>query len=99
MDKARVCKNEKDVKREVKLILDLIGAFYFMPPANAFGRAGISDIIGLHNGKFFAIETKFGHNKPTPLQLKFGELVTTHGGLFIVINEANLGEAWEVAKW
>lgn len=96
MDRKSIIKDEAGVKKEVKMILDLIGAFYFMPPAGAFGRSGISDIIGVHKGKFFAIETKFGKNTPTPMQLRFGAKVMEHGGMFMVINETNLGDAWMV---
>lgn len=89
MSKAIVFASEADVKRAVKKILDELGAFYFMPPSGAFGRSGISDIVGLKNGKFFAIETKFGKNMPTPMQLKFGEKVMAHGGLFMWVNDTN----------
>jgi len=71
-------------------MLDEMGAFYFMPPSGAFGRSGISDFIGLHNGRFFAFETKFGKNTPTAMQLRFGMAVQAHGGTFLVINETTL---------
>ena len=89
MSKAIVFASEADVKRAVKKILEELGCFYFMPPSGAFGRTGISDFIGLKNGKFFAIETKFGRNMPTPMQLRFGEHVTEHGGLFMWVNDTN----------
>ena len=90
MSKVNVCKNEGDVKRKVKELLDDVGAFYFMPPANGYGRVGISDIIAIKDGRVIAIETKFGYNKPTPMQVKFGEQVTSAGGVFLVINENNI---------
>ena len=90
MSKANVFASEADVKRVVKEMLEEMGAFYFMPPSGAFGRSGISDFIGLHNGKFFAIETKFGKNTPTAMQLRFGAAVEAHGGVFLVVNETNL---------
>lgn len=96
MDRRIVCTSESDVKKEVKIILDLIGAFYFMPAAGAFGKSGTSDFIGTHCGKFFAIETKFGRNTPTPMQLRFGDAVLRHGGLFLIVNESNLGDTWRV---
>jgi len=89
VSKAIVFASEADVKHAVKKILDELGCFYFMPPSGAFGRSGISDFLGLKNGKFFAIETKFGSNKPTPQQLKFGEKVMAHGGIFVWVNETN----------
>lgn len=90
MGKVTVCTSEAHVKREVAKRLDQIGAFYFMPSASAFGKAGVSDFIGLYKGRFFAIETKFGSNKPTPLQVRFIEQVIEHGGYAMVINERNL---------
>jgi hypothetical protein len=96
VSKANVFASEADVKREVKRILDRIGAFYFMPPSGAFGRTGISDFIGVHRGKFFAIETKFGRNSATTMQLRFGMNVQTHGGVFMVVNETNLEDVQDL---
>jgi Holliday junction resolvase len=84
--------NEAGVKREVKRLLKKYGWYYWMPPANAFGRAGIADFNAVHNGRFLAIETKFGSNRPTPLQQQFLDSIAAHGGLAIVITERNLGE-------
>jgi hypothetical protein len=56
---------EAHVKDDMKALLDRFGWFWFMPPANAYGKSGISDIIALKRGTFMAIETKFGSNKPT----------------------------------
>lgn len=81
--------DEKGVKRLVKRALGKGNVFHFMPPANAFGRSGISDILAVHNGRFAAIETKYSYNKPTPHQLAFGESVKKAGGWFVVINEDN----------
>jgi hypothetical protein len=91
-----VFESEADVKRAVKRILDRIGAFYFMPPSGAFGRTGISDFIGVHRGKFFAIETKFGRNPVTAMQMRFGMNVQTHGGVFMVVNETNLEDVQDL---
>ncbi len=50
---------EKAVKDDVKSFLDQLDCcFYFMPSAGVFGIVGISDIIGLCNGRFFALEVK-----------------------------------------
>ena len=82
--------NEKDVKRVVRRVLKELGVFAFMPPANAYGKVGISDILAVGNGKAIAIETKFGRNKPTINQIKFGNAWTNAGGLFLVVNERNI---------
>jgi hypothetical protein len=82
--------NEAHVKREVKKILDKYGHFWFMPPANGYGRSGIADIISVHRAIFFAIETKFGKNKPTPMQIGFLASVRAEGGYAFVVNEERL---------
>ena len=84
--------NEDGVKRAVKKLLVKYGWFFWMPPANAFGRSGISDFHALKQGKFMAIETKYGYNKPTPLQQQFLKDVMRNDGHVLVVNENNLDE-------
>jgi Holliday junction resolvase len=83
---------EVKVKNRVKKILDDAGAYYFMPPANGFGRAGIPDIIGCHKGLFFAVECKAGKNIPTALQEREIRKIIGTGGCAWVINENNVDE-------
>ena len=82
--------NEDAVKRVVRRILDYYKVFHFMPPANSYGKSGISDILALSNGRFIAIECKYKYNKPTAQQLEYGKSVEEGGGLFVVVNEKNL---------
>lgn len=84
--------NEAGVKREVKKLLAKYGWHYWMPPSNAFGRAGIADFNAVRDGRFLAIETKYGSNKPTPLQQRFLNEIEAHGGLAMVVTERNLDE-------
>lgn len=86
---------EKDVKEEVKKLLTKHGWYYWMPPANAFGRGGISDFHALRNGVFLAIETKAGmrltgRHAPTVLQVRFIKAIRENGGRAMVVNESNL---------
>jgi len=83
--------NEGDVKRAVKKLLDADKWFWWMPPANGFGKAGISDINAIKSGVFMAIETKFGSNKPTPLQIGFLNSVRSESGFAFVVNEKRIG--------
>lgn len=53
---------------------------HFFKVADRF-TSGISDIIGVVNGKFIAIELKVGYNKPTKLQEMFITLITKAGGV------------------
>ena len=83
-------KKEADVKRRVKEILKELGAWYFMPVPSGYGVMGIPDFIVCHKGKFIAIETKFGKNKPTKWQdIRLRE-IDEHYGLSLVINERNV---------
>lgn len=82
-------RNEKDVKKRVKAILDKHLWFWFSPPASAYGKSGISDILATKSGTFMAIETKFGYNKPTPLQVAFLNSIRAEDGFGFVVNEKN----------
>ena len=83
-------KNEGDVKKAVKKILKEAGWFFWMPPANAYGRSGIADINAVKDGLLLVVETKFGDNKPTPLQAMFLKDVHEAGGLAWVVRETSL---------
>lgn len=83
-------KNERDVKRAVKALLDKYDWFWFMPPANGYGSSGISDFIAVWSGTFMAIETKFGSNKPTPLQIGFLNSIRAADGFAFVVNDKNI---------
>lgn len=83
---------EGKVKARIKAILSELGAYYFMPPANGFGRAGVPDIVGCLNGRFFAIEAKAGKGKTTALQERELKKIKEAGGLALVVNEENLNE-------
>lgn len=83
----KIFTTEKDVKASVKKLLDKHGWFWWMPPANGFGRAGIADINALKSGVFLAIETKFGTRKPSPMQIGFLNSVKAEDGFAFVVNE------------
>jgi Holliday junction resolvase len=85
---------EKKVKDKVKAVLDSEGVYYFMPPANGYGRAGIPDIIACVNGLFFAIETKANGNKPTALQIREIEAIRRNNGVAVVVDETN----WDMVR-
>ena len=89
-------KNEKGVKARVKVLLDKFGWFWWMPPANGFGKGGISDFNALKNGVFLAVETKFGTNKPTALQVGYCHSIQAEKGFAFCVNERNLAwfETW-----
>lgn len=84
-------KSEKDVKREVKRLLDKYNFFWWMPAANGYGKAGVSDFNAMRSGgTFMAIETKFGSNKATPLQKAYLESIQSCDGLAFVVSDKNI---------
>jgi hypothetical protein len=95
----RTYTKEKDVKLEVKKMLDKHGYFWWMPPANGYGKAGVSDFNALKDGVFIAIEAKFGTNKPSPQQKAFCQSVLAESGFAFVVNEKNIAllETWMFA--
>jgi len=83
---------EVKVKARVRAILDALGIYYFMPPANGYGRQGIPDIIGCMDGRFIAIECKAGKGQLTELQKRELEKIMHADGLTFVAREDNLEE-------
>ena len=81
---------ERKVKDKVTALLKQYNAYFFSPPSNGFGRAGIPDIIGCLHGRYIAIECKAGNNKPTQLQLRELELTHRAGGVALIIHEHNI---------
>lgn len=81
---------EAKVKKQIKQILEELKCYYFMPPANGYGRAGIPDFVGCLNGRFIAIEAKAGKGRTTALQDREMEKIEASGGFVMVVNENNL---------
>ena len=90
---------EAKVKAKVRRILDELDIYYFFPPANGYGRAGIPDVIGCVNGRFIAIECKAGKNTTTALQERELQRITDAGGFAMVVNEENIEELKEELLW
>lgn len=89
-------RNERDVKARIKQLLKQHGWFFWMPPANGYGKTGIADINALKAGVFLVIEAKFDKNTPTPMQKAFLQSIMAEGGFAFVINEKNI--EW-LEKW
>ena len=88
-------KNEGDVKKLVKKVMHEYleaGLWYFMPPANGYGRSGIPDFVGCFKGHFFAIETKFGGNSLTANQLKEVSAIKYCGGEMWVVHDSTIDD-------
>jgi Holliday junction resolvase len=89
---------EWKVKRAVRLMLDKLGAYHFMPPANGFGRAGIPDIIACIDGHFIAIECKAGKGQTTALQDRELNAILNAGGTTYIARENNIDELQQLLR-
>ncbi len=86
-------KNEGDVKKIVKKTLaGTDRCWWFMPPANGYGRAGIPDFVGWVNGMPFAVETKFGKGVTTANQNREINDATHAGGEVWIVRETNVDQ-------
>lgn len=87
---------EGDVKENVKRVLSSIhNCWWFMPPANGYGRAGIPDFIGSVNGHLFGVETKFGKGELTAMQaMEINKIMSSNGRVWVV-RETNFSD-WHI---
>jgi hypothetical protein len=78
-------KSEAEVTREVKRYLDsLTCCWYFKVHGGPLQLAGVPDIVGVHRGRFFAIELKEENpngRKSTRLQEKRMQDIRDAGGI------------------
>ena len=81
---------EAKVKKKATTILKDAGAYYFYPVTGGYGNSGVPDIVACYKGRFIGIECKAGKNKPTALQEKNLNSISSNGGVALVINENNL---------
>lgn len=86
-----IIRNEKGVKDHVKKLLTTHDWFWWMPPANGFGKVGISDVQAIKAGVFMSVETKYGDNKLTHHQRAFLESVNAESGFGFVVSEKTIG--------
>lgn len=75
---------ESIVKKEVRALLDSVGAWRFAPSMNGYGRHGIPDDISCYRGYFLAVEEKAEHGKLTVWQAKEIDAINAAGGIAIV---------------
>lgn len=92
----RAMKKEEHVKENIKDVLRSVGdkCYWFMPPANGFGRAGIPDFVGWVEGQAFAIEAKFGSNDCSAHQLLEIDASKRAGAKVWIVRETTI-EQWE----
>jgi hypothetical protein len=91
---------EAKVKQKCIETIKKYGAYYFMPPANGYGRGGIPDIVGCFRGYFFGVECKAGYNKTTPIQdRELAAIQQARGAAFVIREDTvDLLEQWLLEK-
>jgi hypothetical protein len=82
---------ESKVKAKVKLVLNMLGAYYTSPLTGGFGNSGVPDILCCYNGWFIGIECKANGGKPTRLQQMHLNGIERQGGIALLIDEHNVG--------
>ena len=88
---------EGKVKAKVVRLLNKYKAWYCFPATHGYGKPGVPDIIGTHEGWFFGVEVKrTSKQHPTPPQALQLELIKDSGGMAMVIHCDNLCqlESW-----
>jgi hypothetical protein len=90
-----VYRNEGDVKKQVKKLLDKHRWFWWMPPGSAYGDNTV-DFMAYRAGVFMVIETKFGKRRLTTLQRGFLTSIQAESGYAFVVYEHRL--VW-LAAW
>jgi hypothetical protein len=89
-------KNEADVKKIVKDVLkDADLCWWFMPPANGYGRSGIPDFVGCVNGYMFAVETKYGKGTTTANQEREIAALIRSGAKVWIVRETSV-DVWAI---
>lgn len=76
---------EGRLKEAARKYLDAIGCWYFFPPGNGYGRAGIPDIVICWKGRFYAPELKVHPNKPSKYQEREIAGINLAGGNSFVV--------------
>jgi len=66
-------------------VYDPVGKCY-RKQTSKLAYKGISDVMGVYNGTFYAIEVKSSIGKPTSEQIAFGQQVELAGGIFMLVN-------------
>ena len=72
---------EKEITQSIRMLLRTFGIFHWKVWQGLGSQKGVSDIIGIHDGKFFAIEIKTKKGRVNIDQKHFIDMVNMNGGI------------------
>ena len=75
---------EKEVTKQIRRLLKSIGVFHWKQIGALGLPKGISDILGIYEGRFLAIEVKRPGGRLSQYQKEFLKRVRDEGGIAIV---------------
>lgn len=84
--------NETNVKNSIKRILDGLNCYHIPYIPGSMGVSGVPDILCCCDGRFLAIEVKYGKGKTRPLQDYHINLINKAGGYAFVVRDSNLSD-------
>ena len=97
MAKERNYPLEREVKKQIKALLDQYNAYWLMPVTFGYGASGHPDFIGVANGRPFVIEAKSKPSyEPTAIQYRtMARACEARSNVFLIHSE-NLAtlETW-----
>jgi len=73
-------RSEKEITASIRAFLKAHRIFHWKVWQGLGSQKGVSDIVGLYEGRFFAIEVKTEKGKLSEDQAKFLKLVVINGG-------------------
>ncbi len=81
--------SEKEITASIRSMLKAFGIFHYKNWQGLGSQKGVSDIIGIYKGRFFAIEVKTEKGKLNKHQEEFLDLVKWNGGIALVARSAD----------
>ena len=75
---------EAEIVKSIRVLLNFLGIWHWKVFTGPHNVPGVSDILGIYQGKFLAIEVKRPGLEPTELQKSFLNQVRESGGIGIV---------------
>lgn len=84
---------EREVKKQIKELLDKYGAYWLMPVTFGYGASGHPDFVGAVNGRPFVVEAKSKPAyAPTTIQYRAMARACRAGSNVFLIHAENIAE-------